>query len=98
MKLEIIWSPRAEMEFADILSYINSEWNEKVVLNFINSLDGVLIQLSENPLMFPLFDKKREIRKCVLNKRVILFYRLRNENIELVSLFNTRQNPRKINL
>ena len=75
MSKQIIWSPAADIDFADILAYLSKKWSNKVVNQFIDTVDVYLQFISVNPKMFPLINKKLNVRKCVLTKQNSLFYR-----------------------
>jgi plasmid stabilization system protein ParE len=53
--------------------------------------------ISENPKLFPIVHNDLKIRKCVISKQNILFYREVHKNIEIVRLFDSRQDPKKLN-
>jgi len=93
----IIWSPASEKDFETILEYLNTHWNRRVILKFINKVDDTIGLISENPKLFPLINKELQIRKCVITKQNTLFYREVNQNIEVVRLFDSRQDPKKLN-
>jgi plasmid stabilization system protein ParE len=93
MHKPIIWSPLSEKDFALILDYLNKNWDSKVALNFIELTEISLNQISINPRQFPIFYKKKKIRKCVLTKHNSLFYRDGNTTIEILRIYDTRQDP-----
>jgi len=63
-------SPLTERDFANILEYLNKNWDEKVTNNFINLTAEVIIQISVNPRQFPVIYKKEKIRKWFLTKHI----------------------------
>ena len=93
MHKTIIWSPLSEKDFALILDYLDKNWGSKVALNFIELTENSLNQISLNPRQFPLFYKRKRIRKCVLTKHNSLFYRDGKTNIEILRIYDTRQDP-----
>ena len=97
MTKHIIWSPASEKDFEAILEYINTRWNRRVILRFINKVDDTIGLISENPKLFPLINEELQIRKCVITKQNTLFYREVKQNIEVVRLFDSRQDPKKLN-
>jgi len=97
MTNQIIWSPASEKDFQAILEYLNTRWNRNVILKFINKLDDNIRLISENPKLFPIVHNDLKIRKCVISKQNILFYREVHKNIEIVRLFDSRQDPKKLN-
>ena len=64
----IIWSPRSEQDFENILEYLVNNWDGSVALKFIDLVDILLVQVSINPRQFPLVHKKLNVRKCVISK------------------------------
>ena len=75
MPKQIIWSPLAENDFANILDYLDKNWDRKVASNFIDLTENTLNQISINPKQFPICYIKKKVRKCVLTKHNSLFYR-----------------------
>jgi plasmid stabilization system protein ParE len=93
MAKQIIWSPSAESDFANILEYLQENWEERVTNQFIDLTEGILAQISINPRQFPLIHKKQKIRKCVITKHNTLFYRESNSQVDLLRIYDTRQDP-----
>lgn len=93
MHRQVVWSPLAESDFANILEYLNKNRDEKVTNNFINLTEEVIIQISFNPRQFPVIYKKEKIRKCVLTKHNTLFYRDSKSYIDILRIYDTRQDP-----
>ena len=96
MPKPIIWSPLSENDFANILDRLHKKWGNKVALNFINLTENLLNQISNNPRQFPIFFKRKKIRKCVLTKHNTLFYRDGKINIEILRIYDTRQDPNSL--
>ena len=93
MPKKIIWAPLAENDFAAILEYLDINWDSKVALNFIELTENVIDQISINPKQYPVIFKKKRIRKCVLTKHNSLFYRDSRSQIEILRIYDTRQDP-----
>jgi plasmid stabilization system protein ParE len=93
MSKQIIWSPLSEGDFARILEYLNENWDEKVANQFIDLTENILEQISINPRQFPLIYKKGKIRKCVLTKHNSMFYRNSKTRIDILRIYDTRQDP-----
>jgi plasmid stabilization system protein ParE len=96
MAKQIVWSPLSEMDFARILEYLNENWDEKVVNQFVDIIENSLNQIAINPKQFPVVHKKKRIRKCVLTKHNTLFYRDSKQQIDVLRIFDTRQNPNNL--
>jgi plasmid stabilization system protein ParE len=93
MSKPIIWSPLSEKDFENILDYLDKKWGSRVASNFIELTEDLLNQITINPKQFPIFYKRKKVRKCVLTKHNTLFYRDGKTNIEILRIFDTRQDP-----
>jgi plasmid stabilization system protein ParE len=93
MHRQVVWSPLAERDFANILEYLNKNWDEKVTNNFIDLTEELIGQISNNPRQFPVIYKKEKIRKCVLTKHNTLFYRDSKSRVDILRIYDTRQDP-----
>ena len=96
MPKKIIWSPKSEEDFENILDYLSKEWDDVVTSKFIDLIDILLIQISINPRQFPLIHKSLNIRKCVISKHNTLYYRNRRNHIELLRIYDNRQDPESL--
>ena len=52
MDYEIIWLPKAEERFQEIIEYLEYKWNDKVIAGFIERTETVLRQVQRRPTMF----------------------------------------------
>jgi plasmid stabilization system protein ParE len=93
---EIIWSPAAEEDFRIVLNYLQEQWNQQVINTFIDTIDDTIILILKEPKIFPLINRELQIRKCVLTKQNTLYYRESNKGIEIIRLFDSRQDPKKL--
>ena len=96
MPKQIIWSPLSINDFETILEYLNENWDDKIVRGFIEITSASLSQISINPKQFPVIYKNKKIRKCVLTKHNTLYYRDRNNYIDILRIFDNRQDPKKL--
>ena len=96
MHKQIIWSALSEKDFVSILDYLQKNWNDKVVQGFIKITNKSIELISNNPKQFPMIDKIKKVRKCVLTKHNTIYYRDRNANIDILRIFDNRQDPRKL--
>ena len=96
--MKIIWSPRARITFLNILNYLNKEWGKNSVQNFISEVTDILMNVSINPEMFISAKKNKYIRKGIISKHISLYYRIkpRKNEIELLTFWDNRQDPRKL--
>jgi plasmid stabilization system protein ParE len=93
MPKPIIWSPLSENDFANILDYLDKNWEPKVASKFIELIENNINQISINPKQFPICFKRKRIRKCVLTKHNSLFYRDGKTYVEILRIYDSRQDP-----
>ncbi len=96
MKRRVVLSPTAKLKLESILLYLEDEWSSKVKREFISKLDKTLDRIAHYPKSSPESIELRGLYKCVVTKHNVLFYRLSSNEIEIVTLFDTRQNPSKL--
>lgn len=92
---KVIFSETAVNNLIGIKFYLISKWSERIYDNFKINLDKNIELISKNPEAFPKSNKN--IYKCVLIKQITIFYKFNKSEIHILSLFDTRQNPIKIN-
>lgn len=95
MAYTIIWLPKAEERLKEIVDYLEQNWSEKEIQKFLKRTVRVLHFISENPFMYRRSAKKH-IHEALITKHNMLIYRIKNDTeVELLTIFDTRQNPRK---
>jgi plasmid stabilization system protein ParE len=93
----IIISPRALKELDDTYAWILFRFGNSTLQNFHNKWTTFLNLISSHPTIFPFLNKKRGLRKYTLYKRNLVIYKNKKTHIEIVSIFNTWQNPKRLN-
>lgn len=66
------------------------------VRNFARLLDKKLNLLQFNPNLFPQSEISEELKRMVLSKQTSTHFRIKETDIHIVTLFDTRQNPQKL--
>jgi len=97
MKREIIFSENAEKKLIDLLEYLELKWSLKVREKFISILDKSIYLIQNEPEIFPKSQINKNLHRCVLSKQTTIYYKYNSKQIRILSLFDTRQNPTKIN-
>lgn len=90
---KIEWSELAQRDFDQIIDYLLKNWTEKEVRNFVYSIDKSIETISSSPGLFPLTFHKVGLRRCVVSKRHIIYYYVKDNTIYIVTLWDTRRNP-----
>lgn len=89
----IFWSSQAELTYAHNLEYLARRWSAKVILEFLDTTDDFLQEIARNPLLFPLYYKKSNIRYCILHKAITVYFKFSEDEVYLITFWNTYQNP-----
>ncbi len=96
MSKPIEWSPRSKQDYLNLLDYLETKWGEKTIRKFHIRLMSILELIAERPEIYPASAKNKRIRRCVISRQTSLYYQIRRNTIELITLFDNRQNPSKI--
>lgn len=96
MGYTIYWSPAAKNDYINILEYLNTRWGQQEVTSFISRTDKTLQLISANPRLFVSSAKKPAVHRCVLTSQISLYYRINNQNIELLRFWDNRMDPEKL--
>jgi plasmid stabilization system protein ParE len=94
--MQIFLSPLAVRKLDIILEYLQEEWGEKSKNDFVKKLKKKFDQISNNPASCKKSSKKNNLRKCLVTKQCSFYYRIINNEIEIITLIDNRQDPDKI--
>jgi len=99
MKYEVYWTDKAINSFEELIEFMQKNYSHKEIETLLRQTETTIQNISLNPEMFKLSDKRKEIRKGFVNKYVSLFYRVfkRKKQIDLLRFWEIRQNPVKLN-
>jgi plasmid stabilization system protein ParE len=94
----IIISSRASKEYEEIVQYITDNFGKIKAMDVEEKYGRVVNQIAKNPLLFSVFNLKKNIRKCVLSPQTTLYYSVADTHIELISFRNNFKNPKTLNI
>ena len=93
---KIIWTDEALDNLADIIEYLELRWTKREIRNFSRLLDQQVNLIRSNPELFPTSTASSLLRKSVLTKQTTIYYRVDNNEIQIVTLFDNRQDPKNL--
>jgi plasmid stabilization system protein ParE len=96
MPFKVTISSRAEANLDVIIAYLESEWPLKVKVNFINALKEKIRFISQNPLMYQASKKRKLIRRCIINQHNVMYYKIKKNEVEIITIQDTRSNPKSV--
>jgi plasmid stabilization system protein ParE len=97
MAYQIVWTPKAVKGYDRIVNYLQENWTDKEVSNFIKETNKFLDVLINHPEILQKTSKRKNLYRGPINKLTILTYRIRPkaQQIELINIRGARQKPLK---
>jgi plasmid stabilization system protein ParE len=72
MALDIVWSPKALQKFHDVIKYLEKNWGETVVKDFVQRTDQLLKNLIIHPKIHRAITNMYNIKEAVVTKHNLL--------------------------
>lgn len=94
----IVWTDFALNKLELAINHLKENWSEKELRKLATKLEEILSLIAQNPNLFPVSETQKDVHRVVVLKYNTLYYRLKNEQIEIISFFSNRQDPKKIRL
>lgn len=99
MSYVLTMTKRAKDSFAQNLDYLEKEWGVGVTNDFIDTVEKVFETIKERPYLYPYYSSSQKIRRCIVHKRIIMFYRISGDNkVSILLFWNTWQDPDRMRL
>ena len=92
------WRPQAEEDLREQVAWLEANRGQAAATHFLEQVAKTLTHLSSGLIAYRIIDAERGIRRCPINKYIALYHRLLGNEIELLTLFDTRQDPDKLRL
>jgi len=89
----ILWTDFALIELEATIEYLLEKWTEKELESLALKIEEALELISMNPNLFQFSDVKKGIRRVVIAKYNTMYYRTKEDSVEIISFFSNRQNP-----
>ena len=98
MKYEVTISERAEKNLDRIIKYLEENWSEKVKNNFIKKLNNEVNHLRVNPYINQASDLKNGVRQCFITEHNSMYYQVKENDVEIITIHDTRSDPKSLQL
>ena len=95
MALQIIWTINALEDYEKVVNYLLQEWSLKIVEAFVQTVDKRTEKLTSLPYLGRASANEPSIRSIILTKHNKLYYRISKDAIEILNVFDTRQDTSK---
>ena len=93
----IYWTENALNELSDTINYLEKNFTEKEIKKLVKHIENTIVLISRNPDIFPKSEMKN-IYKVVILKFNTLYYRTKDEQIQILSFFSNRQSFSKMKI
>ena len=96
--MKVYFSELAESKLLSLTNYLLEKWSLKVRNDFVDKLSERIGQIIKQPKSCPESKFSKGLYKCVVTKQTTFFYRIKmkEKEIEIITFFDTRQNPNKL--
>lgn len=97
MAVKLIWSKRADQGYAGIVKYLEDEWTDREVQNFVRETRHFFELLKQNPRLLEPTGSHNDLYRGPINRLTILTYRYkpRKKEIVLINIRDARKKPLK---
>lgn len=95
MEIKIEWTEPVLQDLETIVSYIEIEWSQAIAEKFVEELLERIETLSGQPFMGMVSRKSPNIRSIKVSRYNRLYYKVENDKLVLLNIFDLRQHPDK---
>lgn len=97
MALKIVWTKRAQTGFSKIIDYLDANFSEREIRNFVRQSQDFFDLLAQHPEMLEESRSRKGLFRGPMNKHTILTYRVdrRKNQIQLINIRPARMKPLK---
>lgn len=92
----VVLTAIAEADLEKVTDYLVDNWGSSICETFLLRFEQVCATISDSPDIYPMIYKKEKIRKCVLTRQNTMYFRELPNKIEIITIFDTRQDPDKL--
>ena len=93
---KVKWTLIAVEEYEHAVDWLIMNWNENMAIQFVDAVENKIALLKKFPLLGNPSSAIPGCRKTLVLPYHILLYKAENETIEIIRLFDGRQDPEKI--
>jgi plasmid stabilization system protein ParE len=95
MEEKVIITKRFRNNTLSVYQYLLKTFSAKTASSFIDRIEKRIEFIAKNPSIGKASVKRKDIRSILFTPHNQIFYRYRNNSIEILCLFDMRKNPKK---
>lgn len=94
---EFLWTESAKKSYIKIIEYLETNWSEREVRNFVSETVYLFSNLKRQPEMCRPSQKRKNVRIGIINKhtKIVYHYLPGKKQIVVLLFWNQKQNPVK---
>lgn len=96
MKYKVYFSGLANKKLVLLTEYLTTEWSERVKQNFIKILKTKIDHIALYPESSVKSNIFPNLYQCVITKQTSLLYRIKNKEIEVITVIDNRSSFKSI--
>ena len=89
----VVWSPQAVYNYNGILLYLLENWSFTVAENYQQVVYNLIDTIVSNPDIGMKSVRYVDLCRILITKHSFLIYRISGNTLEIVDIFDTRQDP-----
>lgn len=93
---EVVITDIATEDIENISRFLQNNYSNKVKLDFLVRLSEKLLLIEKMPFMYPTSNNNPRVRRCIVHRNVACFYEVDDEKIYILSILDTRTDPKGI--
>lgn len=93
--MTLTWTKNAKIRFEEILDYIEKEFGHAARHDFRTRTKEFTFLLKEFPEMESIEVREKKIRGFQISRQTRVFYRVKGNQITILTFFDIRQDPKK---
>ena len=94
MDKEVRWTNEAIFTFNNVIEYLKAKWTDKEIEKFVNATNKCVKFISQYPKLFRKTNIKN-VHEALVTPHNLLIYKIYDSHIDLITFWDTRQNPIK---
>ena len=98
MSYVVTISERAEKNLDKVFEYLSDNWSVKVKNDFKEKLYKEVNHLRQNPYIYQPSNIKKGVRRCFISKHNAMYYKVKGKEVEIITIHDTRSNPKFLKL
>jgi len=90
---KVLWTALAVKSLSEVYNFTCEVWDIEIADNLLSQIDYRIDQVQNNPELAPKFENSL-FRKLNIYRTVSIFYKLTENHIKLLLVWDNRQNPK----